>query len=75
MNHWNGQRLKELRLAAGLTQTELAEKVGVGRDAVARWEANNREPSWSNVVQLAKALGVSCEAFQDQQAEGDQAEG
>ena len=33
------------------------------RDAVARWEADVREPGWSNVVTLAQALGVDCTAF------------
>lgn len=66
MSHWNGARLRELRIAAGLSQTELAEKVGVGRDAVARWEAGNREPLWSNVVALAAALGLDCRAFTEE---------
>jgi transcriptional regulator with XRE-family HTH domain len=65
MSRWNGERLKELREKAGLTQTELAEKVGVKRDAVARWEAGAREPGWSNVVALAEALGVTCQAFNE----------
>jgi transcriptional regulator with XRE-family HTH domain len=61
-------RLRELREAAGLTQSQLADKTGVKRDAVARWEAGNREPSWSNVVALADALGVTCEAFKQEPA-------
>ncbi len=60
--HFAG-RLRELRDRAGLTQDQLAEKAGVKRDAVARWERKIREPSWSNVIALADALGVSCEEF------------
>src|SRR5262245_65845258 len=60
---WIGGRLRELREGKGLTQAQLAELVGVKRDAVARWEADVREPGWSNVVALAQALGVSCEDF------------
>jgi transcriptional regulator with XRE-family HTH domain len=60
---WFSARLRELREAAGLTQEQLAGRVGVKRDAVARWEARVREPSWSNVVALAEALGVECGAF------------
>jgi transcriptional regulator with XRE-family HTH domain len=63
MTAWRGGRLVELRIAAGLTQSELAERCGVGRDAVAKWEADKREPGWTNILALAKALGVSCEAF------------
>ncbi len=63
---WFAGRLRELRVGAGLTQDQLAEKAGVKRDAVARWERGTREPSWSNVVALADALGVSTEAFRQE---------
>jgi transcriptional regulator with XRE-family HTH domain len=63
---WFAGRLRELRGAAGLTQEQLAERAGVKRDAVARWERGNREPSWSNVVALADALAVSTEAFRQE---------
>src|SRR5262245_6251394 len=66
---WIGGRLRELREGKGLTQPQLAELVGVKRDAVARWEADVREPGWSNVVALAKALGVRCEDFLQAPAE------
>jgi transcriptional regulator with XRE-family HTH domain len=65
---WFAGRLRELRAGVGLTQEQLAEKAGVKRDAVARWERGNREPSWSNVVALADALGVSCDAFRQEPA-------
>jgi transcriptional regulator with XRE-family HTH domain len=60
---WFPARLRELRSQAGLTQEQLADKAGVKRGAIARWELGKREPSWSNVIALADALGVSCEAF------------
>ncbi len=60
---WRGARLRELREQKGFTQGQLAELVGVKRDAVARWEADAREPGWSNVVALAQALGATCLAF------------
>jgi transcriptional regulator with XRE-family HTH domain len=60
---WIGGRLRELREQKGLTQSQLAELVGVKRDAIARWEADVREPGWSNAVALADALGVSTEEF------------
>jgi transcriptional regulator with XRE-family HTH domain len=63
---WFAGRLRELRAGAGLTQWQLAEKAGVKRDAIARWERGTREPSWSHVVALADALGVPCEAFRQQ---------
>jgi transcriptional regulator with XRE-family HTH domain len=63
---WFPARLRELRGQAGLTQDQLAERAGVKRDAVARWERGAREPSWSNVVALADALGVSTELFRQE---------
>src|SRR5262245_29930418 len=65
---WFAGRLRELRTEAGLTQEELAEKVGVKRDAIARWERGRREPRVSNVHALAEALGVDCTAFPQQPA-------
>jgi transcriptional regulator with XRE-family HTH domain len=61
-------RLRELRTEAGLTQDQLAEQAGVKRGAIARWESGTREPSWSNVIALADALGVSTEAFRQEAA-------
>jgi transcriptional regulator with XRE-family HTH domain len=60
-----GARLKELRERAGLTQKELADRAGVSQRAVSHWEQGLREPSWSNVLALAGALGVDCRAFQE----------
>jgi transcriptional regulator with XRE-family HTH domain len=56
-------RLRELREERGWTQAELAVKAGVSAAAVAQWERARFEPTWSNVVALADALGVSTEAF------------
>lgn len=65
---WIAGRLRELRTAAGLTQQELAERVGVKREAVARWEKGDQEPGWSYVLALAAALGVDCTAFAQEPA-------
>jgi transcriptional regulator with XRE-family HTH domain len=57
-------KLKELRLGAGLTQTQLAEKAGMHRQGIAKLEMGEREPTWQTVQALARALGVSCQAFE-----------
>ena len=59
------RRLRELREQAGLSQEDLASKIGVHRVALARWEGGKREPAWSKVAALADALGVTCEAFRE----------
>src|SRR6266849_6081512 len=56
-------RLKELREAAGLTQPALAERAGMNRFGVAKLEQGVREPNWTTVLALARALGVEVGAF------------
>ena len=55
-----GELIKKERLARGMTQEELAEKVGVKKSAVAKWE-NGRvsEIKRSNLKKLSEALGVN----------------
>src|SRR5215475_6525926 len=56
-------RLKEMRERAGLTQKQLADRAGVSQRGISHWEQGLREPTWSNVIALAKALGVKCDDF------------
>lgn len=49
----------ELRKAKGLTQSELAEKLGVTQQAVAKWEARTAMPSLANLLEMAKVLECS----------------
>jgi transcriptional regulator with XRE-family HTH domain len=60
---WFGIRLRELREAAGLTQQQLADRVGCTWEAVSRWERGAREPGWSQVVAICAALGTDCAVF------------
>jgi transcriptional regulator with XRE-family HTH domain len=53
-----GHRLKDLRIQRALTQEELAEKAGLGKNTVNRMERNLTEPHMSTVRKLAKALSV-----------------
>lgn len=58
-----GARLKALREAAGLTQQQLADLVGMKAQNVTRLETGGREPAWETVIRLAKALKVSTDDF------------
>lgn len=58
-----GPRLKELREKAGLTQEGLARAAGLSSSFVSKIEQRSPDPSWTTVQALARALGVSCEAF------------
>lgn len=53
--------IKELRVEAGLTQLELANKVGVTPSSVYNWERGKTEPTATNLRDLALALGVAME--------------
>ena len=51
------QIIREARLKAGLTQTELAERLRRDRAQVARWEIGGQEPSFENVRAVVEACG------------------
>jgi putative transcriptional regulator len=58
-----GVRLKAIREEAGLSQSELAEKVGCHKFTISKLERGTQEPAWPLVLALCKALGLTCEAF------------
>jgi transcriptional regulator with XRE-family HTH domain len=53
------QVIREARLKAGLTQTQLAERLGRERAQIARWETGGQEPSFENVVAVVEACGYA----------------
>ena len=52
-------RLYELRKQQGLSQEELAERLGVSRQAVSKWERSEASPDTDNLIALAKIYGLS----------------
>jgi transcriptional regulator with XRE-family HTH domain len=59
------EKLRELRTKAGLSEAKLAELSGVSFGAVHNYGLGIRKPTFAAVVKLAKALGVTCDAFAD----------
>jgi transcriptional regulator with XRE-family HTH domain len=53
------QIIRQARLKAGLTQTELAARLGRDRAQVARWETGGQEPSFENLHAVVEACGFS----------------
>ncbi len=51
--------LAELRKIHNLTQEETAEKIGVSRQAIAKWEKGESVPDLYNCAALAELFGVS----------------
>ncbi|MBR3955788.1 MAG: helix-turn-helix domain-containing protein [Clostridia bacterium] len=54
-----GQTIKKLREAKGLTQSDLADRIGVSSKAVSKWETAKGLPDISLLEPLSLALGVS----------------
>ena len=54
-----GSTIKKLREARGMTQAQLAERIGVSDKAVSKWETAKGLPDISLLQPLAAALGVS----------------
>ena len=53
------QNIQATRLAAHMTQEQLAEAVGVSRQTVAKWESGETSPDLEHASALAEALGTS----------------
>ena len=53
--------IRELRKAAGLTQSQFAEKIGVSQATVAEWERGDYFPSAQRLPAIAAALGCTLE--------------
>lgn len=53
------EKLYELRRASGMSQEELAEKLGVSRQAVSKWESGTTQPELSKLIELSKLYSVS----------------
>ena len=58
-----GQNIQTARKAKGVSQEALAEKIGVSRQALGKWEKDTALPGVDNLQALAKELGVSVDAL------------
>ena len=56
-----GKRIAYHRKRLGMTQEQLAQRVGVSAQAVSKWETGTADPTTSNLLALAKLFGVSAE--------------
>lgn len=53
----SGQLIRSARLQAGLTQAELAERLGVPASSIGRWENDTVEPGYSTLRRVLQACG------------------
>jgi transcriptional regulator with XRE-family HTH domain len=63
-----GQRVRELRLAAGMTQEDLAERCGLFRTYMSRIETGQANPTLTMIQALADSLELPVLSFFDKPA-------
>lgn len=66
-------RVRQLRMEQGMTQEEIAERVGVSRQTIISIESGRYNPSIVLAFRLARVFGESIEAlfFENGQVEGE----
>ena len=58
-----GLRLKHLRIEKGLTQDELAKKLGVAKSTISLYETNAREPNFNMLTRIADFFNVTVDGL------------
>lgn len=58
-----GEKIAALRREAGLSQEALADKLGISRQAVSKWEADQAVPGMDNLMELSRIFGVSVDTL------------
>ncbi len=53
--------------------TECAEKLGISKQALSRWESGGRTPKRSNIKELARVFGIDFDDFQKEIAKAEDA--
>jgi len=69
MNIEVANRLYQYRKQMGISQEELAEKIGVSRQAVSKWERAEASPDTDNLIELAKVYGLTLDELLQGKAE------
>ncbi|MCH5314567.1 MAG: helix-turn-helix transcriptional regulator [Eubacterium sp.] len=54
-----GERIKELRKKSGMTQMDLAKKLGVTKGTISTWETGSRSPNYDVVDQMCEMFRAS----------------
>ncbi len=68
------ENIKAARHRAGLTQQELADRIGVSRSKLTGWETHRYQPDVNNFMRLCQALGVSPESLSGMELEHELAD-
>lgn len=60
-----GEKLRLLRNNIGLTQEQLANQLGVSRQAITKWESDKGLPDIDNLKAISKLMGISIDSLVD----------
>ena len=61
MNNYFSSNLKHLRIQNGLTQSELAKKLGKDYSTIGKWELGQRSPVMLDVIRISELFDISLE--------------
>ena len=70
MDNSVGKRIETLRKSKKISQEDLAEKVGVSRTTIYKWESGTAKPNFANMQALARALETTVSFFTDETSFG-----
>ena len=70
----SGERIRQARLRAGMSQEDLAHKVGVSARNVVRWETGRTRPRVVHLLRIAEVCGVPVTALLDDGDDGEEEE-
>ena len=66
-NNEFGKKLKEFRVAKGLSQQKLGEELGFCNQTISFWESGSREPDLDTLLKISRYFEVSLdELFEEQ---------
>lgn len=66
-----GEKILKLRKARGWNQEDLAEQIGVTRQAVSRWESDSAKPDADKIVAICDLFGVSADYLLRENYQGE----
>lgn len=70
-----GKQLQDARMAQGMTQRQLAEKLGTRKGVISLWETESNFPSEGNLARVCELLGVAMPAVPVRNKRGRRSEG
>ena len=66
-----GEKILNMRKARGWSQEELADRTGVSRQAVSRWESGSAKPDADKIIAICDLFGISADYLLRDNYEGN----